>query len=49
MKAIVRETKREADDRFGMKLSQSFEGNRKMFRDIGKKVQKGVQGEENNA
>ena len=31
VKAIVREAKREAEDRFGAKLSQDFEGNGKMF------------------
>ena len=31
MKAVVREAKREAKDRFGAKLSQDFEGNGKMF------------------
>ena len=31
VKAAVREAKREAEDRLGAKLSQNFEGNRKMF------------------
>ena len=30
MKAIVGEAKREAEDRFGSKLNQNFEGNTKM-------------------
>ena len=29
--ALVREAKRKAEDRFGTKLSQDIEGNRKMF------------------
>ena len=31
MKAIVGEIKREAEDRFGTKLSQNFEGNRNVY------------------
>ena len=31
VKAVVREAKRKAEDRFGANLSQDFEGNRKMF------------------
>ena len=31
VKAVVRKAKREAEDRFGVKLSQDFEENRKMF------------------
>ena len=46
MKAVVREAKKEAEDRFGTKLSQDFEGNRKMFWKEVKRVRKGVQGEE---
>ena len=45
VKAIVREAKRGAEDRFGAKLSQDFEGNRKMFWIEMKRVRKGVQGE----
>ena len=32
VKPVVREEKREAEDRSGTKLSQNFEGNRKMLR-----------------
>ena len=46
VKAVARETKREADDRFGMKLIHDFEGNRKIFWKEVKRVRKGVQGEE---
>ena len=46
VKAVVEEAKREAEERFGMKLSQNFEGNRKMFWKEVKKVRKGVQGDE---
>ena len=46
VKAVVREAKKEAEDRFGAKLSQDFEGNRKMFWKEVKRVRKGVQGEE---
>ena len=31
VKAVVRESKRKAEDRFGTKLSQTFEGNRTIF------------------
>ena len=31
VKAVVRDAKREAEDRFGAKFSQDFEGNRNMF------------------
>ena len=31
VKAAVREAKKETEDRFGAKLSQDSEGNRKMF------------------
>ena len=40
VKAIVREAKRGAEDRFGAKLSQDFEGNRKMFWKEVKRVRK---------
>ena len=46
VKAVVGEAKREAEERFGTKLSQDFEGNRKMFWKEVKRVQKGKQGEE---
>ena len=44
--AVVREAKREAEGRFGTKLSQDFEENRKMFGEEVKRVRKGVKGEE---
>ena len=44
--AVVREAKRKAEDRFGTKLSQDFEGNRKIFVKEVKRVRIGVQGEE---
>ena len=40
MKAVVRET----EDRFGAKLRQNFEGNRKMFWKEMKRVRRGEQG-----
>ena len=43
VKAVVREAKREAEDRFGAKLSQDFEGNKKMFWKEVKRVRKGEQ------
>ena len=46
MKAVVREAKIEADDRFGTKLSLDLERNRKMFCKEVKRVRKGVQEEE---
>ena len=46
MKAVVREAKREAEDRFGTNLSQDFEGNMKVIWKKVKRVRKGVQGEE---
>ena len=46
VKAVVREAKREAEDRFGLKLSQNFEGNMKVFWKEVKSVRRGVQGEE---
>ena len=46
VKAVVREAKREAEDRFGTKLSQNFEGNRKMFWKEVKRVREGVQRDE---
>ena len=46
MKAVVREATREAEYRFGAKLSKDFEGNRKMFWKEVKRVRKGVQREE---
>ena len=46
MKAVVREANRETEDRFGAKLSQDFERNRKMFWIEVKRVLNGEQGEE---
>ena len=45
-KTVVREAKRDAEDRFGTKISQNFEGNRKMFWIEVKRGRKRVQGEE---
>ena len=41
VKAVVREAKKEPEDRFGTKLSQDFEGNRKMFWKEVKRVGRG--------
>ena len=46
VKAVVREAKREAEDWFGARLSQDFEGNSKMFWKEVKRVRKGEQGKE---
>ena len=43
---IVKAVVEEAEEKFEMKLSQNFEGNRKMFWKEVKKVRKGVQGDE---
>ena len=46
MKAVVREAKREVEDRFGTKLSLNFKENWKMFWIEVKRVRKGVQADE---
>ena len=46
VKAVVRGASREAEDWSGVKLSQDFEGNRKMFWKEVKRVRKAEQGEE---
>ena len=44
VKAVLREAKREAEDRFGAKLIQDFAGNRKMFLKEVKRVRKESRG-----
>ena len=46
LKAVVREAKKESEDKFGMKVSQNFEENRKIFWKEMRRVHKRVQGEE---
>ena len=46
VKAVVREAKKEAEDRFDAKPNQDFEGNRKIFWKKVMRVRKGVQREE---
>ena len=41
MQAVVREAKREAEDRFGTKLSQNFETNRMFWNEAEKSTGRG--------